>query len=575
MAMLFRLLLLNAFATCGLLAAGPSLADDRPARAQIRLGKWIGFLQPDDRAEALALSMDTFLVKPRNSADSPRLSLLLKVGLGGYAGAEYETQLFDDPNYDFDQGLLTLDVPENEMVVNAFVYAEPTEMKGRVFFRSTAVGGTLYLYYVSDEPGDDPEPTPPLAPALAGQYEGTCNGERAVMQIETARGLSEEAPPLATGLYQYKITGGLGIDNGRCSALSANRPAWCIDHGYSSGTYDFVSGKLFLSGNLETDVCTRSGNDLSCRVRIVPRDVDARALTDATCNLHREFAPLAPLRIESRRYTVAPGQGQRDPLPAPNPPYSRDLVAAASGAFSGYLHHESNDLYQAVRLSVAATTSTPNPHIENDVFVSVASVLFFGQGASADYWSQQYDRQILNLVAGFTLDSPQSDSFLQITRWTAGYIEGVWYSHAFGRVGTFQVAKGGWPAISPGAVMLPPISGDTSGPLERIAVGREYWDLSLAVPNQPRTVEKSYLLFQGNYRLYAANVGWPTRRITRGAYDFYSGAMGWLIDDGTGDARLVTGIARAEGLSLFWPSDRVWSVGILSRESGTYGRVGP
>ena len=548
---------------------------DRPARAEIKLGKWVGFLQADGQSEGIALSMDSLIVKPSDLNEYPHLTFLVTLGLGGYQTSEYQTEYYGDPHYDFDQGLLTLDSPTNDMVITALVYADPTEMKGRAFIRSSATWATVYLLFQSDEPAEGPptEATPPLAPKLAGQYEGTCGTEAAALQIETGRGLTDEAPPVASGLFRYTITGALGIANGRCSSVNgAGRPSWCIDHGFSAGTYDFLSGKLQLKGGLESDTCTRVQDGLTCTVRMVPADPDATRLVAATCELRKIGTEIRPYRSSFREFDLNPTPAALQPLPAPFPPFSSDLVRALSGGFSGYLHHTATNKYQPVRLNVVATTSTENSHNPNAVYLSTTSVLYFDATAPTDFWSQKFDRQPFNLVKGFTLSSADSDAFLQVTRWTQAYVEGDWYSKQFGWIGTFQVSKGGvFPPLPAAAKPIENVSGMTFGPQERMdSPDADHWELDIQVPNQPLRSDKSYLLFHGNYRLFAGGVGWPTRRITRGAYDVYSGAVAWVADDSTGDAKVVSGSIASDGLKLFWPNDRVWSVSVLDWSFGTY-----
>lgn len=554
-----------------------SFAEEKKVGGEIKNGTWVGYLTPEGGGDAVPVTMESFLVKPDSIKEFPRLNLLFKTSLGGYFSKEYETEIFEVLDYDFDQGLLPLNDSKNEMVVNAVVYSSPkVEMEGTVYLRSAAIRGSIYLEYLTDEPeGDDTKRAiPPFIPKLSGQYEGKCGLENAVLQLETAKGLSWETPVPTTGLHHYLITGVVGIENGLCPRVNPiNRPNWCVDHAFSSGSYDFYQKKLFLSGTQETEECTREGDGFVCLMRFLPKD-ESKPLVEETCRFRKVKEPITPFKVYPRSYHVASTPEQKTPLPPAEPPASKDLVTAAQGAFYGYLHHESTNRYQPLRLDVIATTSTENPHNPNNVFVSVSAVLSFGRNISSEYWAQQFDRRSLYLVPGYTLISGESDTFLQITEWKKGFISGTWFSRAFGKVGTFEVVKGAkLPEIPVGAQMVEGIAGRFRGAEEM--GGKDYWEMKLLVPKQPHFLEKSYMIFQGNYQLFAGGASWPIKRIFRGAYDIYTGAVGWSIDDSTaGETKLVTGyFDDKKGLKLFWPNDRMWAVGIFDQTLGSYKRI--
>ncbi len=556
---------------------------ERAPGGEIKKGKWIGYLKPDDSRDAIALTLDVYLVKPDDIDESPRLTLLFKLGLGGYLSSEYETESFEALEYDWEQGLLVLDNPRNEMVINAFVYSSPrTQMEGKVYLRSAATTATLFLEWQTDEPEEDGPPTSPreklaLAPSLTGQYEGMCGTEKAVLQLETAKGLTLELPFPTTGLHHYKITGVMGVENGLCPRVNPpNLPQWCVDHAFSSGSYDFFQRKLYLSGMLETDECTREGEDLTCRMRLLPKGGEKTDLVEETCKFHKVRHTIANFTASLRRFHVAATAEQRKELPPPVLPLSKDLVAAANGTFFGFLHNEYLDRYQPLRLIVNTTTSTEFQHNPNNVFVSVSAVLNFGSDLSGDFSPQQFDKRSLYLVPGYTLNSEESDTFLQVTEWKKGFISGEWYSRAFGRVGTFEVVKGnGLPVIAPEARFVDSIAGHFRGPGEKDPTLKDYWDLRLVVPKQPRSPLRSYVVFQGNTQLFAGGVSWPIRKILGGAYDFYTGAIAFMTDDnGAPESKLVNGIVDGPSkMRLFWPNERSWAVGVFDYELGTHLRV--
>src|SRR3989338_8130673 len=92
-----------------------AVAEEPPRRpgGEIKIGKWVGYLKIDGSGDAIAVKMDSLLVKPNPKKDFEFLMLIFKLNLGGYGSSEYETEIFEDLQYDYDQNILTLDEPKN------------------------------------------------------------------------------------------------------------------------------------------------------------------------------------------------------------------------------------------------------------------------------------------------------------------------------------------------------------------------------------------------------------------------------------------------------------------------------
>ncbi len=567
-ALLF-ILLLGSFLPLG------SFADD-PGVNEIKIGKWAGYLKMDGVSDAIAVKMDSLYVKPNPLKDFQYLRLVFKLSLGGYFGSEYEIETFDDLQYDWYSGVLTLDEPKNLMVVRATVTGGlRPKLEGTVEIRRSTppASGKLFLQYRGDGPAnwDSPED---LAPALAGQYEGTCGGKASVLQLETGKGLTLEIPVATTGLHHYNITGGMGIENGYCPRTRAGElPSYCGDHVYTSAIYDFFQGKVYLTGTRHADECSRAGDELTCKTEILTKNKDGKVeFVPDTCRFKKVGAKVSPkFKIYPRAFSLTPSEDQIKALPPSGPKDVKDLAATMHAPFYGYLHHEYQDRYQPIQLKVNSSISTDNTHNQNEVFVSVSSVQYFGRKLGSDMLTNQFDRRGSWLVLGTLLTSEESDVALQVLDWKKGFISGVWHSREFGRVGTFEVVKEpGLPALDPSAQTISLPSGSFKGPKEE--ENRSwYWNLKTMVPKQPRGAN-SFLIFQGNYWLYTKGFTLPLRPL-RGAYDVYTGNVSWFADSGRGEeAQLVTGSVSADDqLNLFWPSERSdFSVEVSDRRSGTY-----
>lgn len=525
------------------------------AGAELKKGRYFGYIRLDDTGEKVALIGNTFIVQPEDFTQFPKLNAIFTLSLGGYATSEYVTETFEDIRYDFNNGQLALDEPANDLVITAEVNETPTTViTGQVWIRSAARSGTICLEYETDEPGGGdacPIDSDPFMTSLRGQYEGRCGNDHAAIQITTGKGLSENGPE-QRGLHGYGIMARLAFDQPDvCGDASpgSGRPAWCVIRTFTTGNYNFYSGKLTLNNSRHTSSCKLEKGHLQCAVQMVDQSIN--------CDLQKTTSATLPYSSFNRSYNVSATAEQRQELPPPAPPRHADLVLALRGQFYGYIHNELTNRYQPLRLNVIPTVSTINPHNENEIFVSTTAVTHFGRDLSGDFWPQQLEKRSFYIRPGFTLESQNTDGFLQITDWRKGYITGVWYSHAFGRVGTVQLIKGNaLPPMDSSAKIVPSIDGLFKGPTMS-ATSDLSWSFRTAIPLQPIGRGQSAFEFEGTAQL-SGGILRPIR-IARGTYDVYTGSVSWLSAEEA--PRMVMGQVEDNGdMSLLWPGASTWGV---------------
>lgn len=531
------------------------------AQAELKLGRYVGHVKLDGARERIALTVDTYIDQPDDRTQFPKLNAIFRLQLGGYGGGEYVTEIFEDIRYDFSNGQLSLDEPNNDMVIVAEVRESGgTTVTGQVWVRSASASGTLFLQHLSDEPGepgDDDDDGPgggggpggeqpgddaPFMASLSGRYEGMCGLKRYAMQISTGKGLAAQGPA-DRGLHGYGIVAMLAEgDSEICNGT------WCVVRNFSAGQYNFFSGKLLLDEPAGSSECRLEAGRLTCRVRFLDETV--------SCDLRRTESTTQAFVKATRLHQVQPTSAQRLELPAPLPPRSTELINALRGTFSGWLHNETLDRYQPFRLNVMPSVSSDNPHNENEVVITATGVQHFGRETRAEGWPQQFDRRSFYLSAGFNLESPNSDGFLQIEAWRQGFVSGVWYSHAFGRVGTVQLVKGDLPPLDPSAKVLAPIAGTYQGPSVGSADVR--WWFEALLPTQPVARDESTLTFEGAMNLTG---GTGVRvKIARGSYDAATATVAWLTEE-RDRPRMISGQVDADGrLMLLWPGAPIWGV---------------
>ncbi len=544
---------------------------------QLPHGRYVGYMKIDGRDERLALQADFFLESPEDQTRFPQLEAIVKIGLGGYHTPEYISYVYKNIRTDFDRGTLIFDEPASDLVFNGKVESGEgyARIEGKIWMRSSAIGGKLVLDLVSDEPGDEPERRPdpdlklPLAPLLDGQYEGKCDKQTAVFQVQTARALrTQEVGEGAKPMFDYEVVARLGYRN-KPSAVAGAQP-WSAQGSFAGGSYDPFRGKfVFLGPSSTTIECVRSGGRLACTYRI-PQ-------TRVRCQFERLDNEIHKPATFPRRFHVTASDEQLKPLPLPGSVKDEALAELLDGHYHGFLHHESSDRYQSAALRVMASVSTENPHNPNKVFVSTTSVLHFGAPTEGHFVSHRYEPRSFYIRPGFALNAPGTDSFIMITDWSSGFIRGVWYSQAYGRVGTIEFVKGTVPTLASEARVMRSWRGDFAGSvvlghIDPTKPGQklERW-FSVVMPNQPAERLSSTVSFVGSFQSLVGLT--KIEAIERGAFDPYTGTIAWSFKFSEG-LTIVSGNLSADGsLSMHWPPNpNVFPAQMSDYKSGVFRR---
>lgn len=557
----YLVLIFTLASTLALATAKAALQEDHGGghemSGKLEQGHYVGYLKVDDQNQKFALEADFFIESPEDLTQFPKLNTILKMSLGGYNSTEYVTQVYKDVRYDFDNNVLTLDEPSNDLVVTAQVHSMNgrTRLQGKVWIRSAAKSATLNLELESDEPGkmDEPgnpsEDNIPFVPNIVGQYVGRCEGKKAVFQIQATRGLRNQDSREGKYLFDYEVVGSLGYWETDVKASKA-RP-WTLYSSFSGGVYDIFMGKLFFLGPSSTGMeCKIMNGNLSCDYQ--PRE------NTIPCEFELEKKTIQKPNKFQRGFHLNPTTEQLRDLPPATPPSNTELIKALGGHFVGYLHHEAYDRYQPVALHVVPTSSTENPHNPNKIFISTTSVLYFGRTPSDLFITQRYEPRSFYIRPGFTLSAPGTDSYIIIDEWKNGFVRGVWYSHGFGRVGTIELIKENSNENKKETPVSLPLSAKVVQPWQGEFRGDQSPDdkkvfrwFNIIFPNQPSERLDSTVLYAGSY--IASTTISPRKQMERGRYDPYTGAMGWLVSEHNGIG-MVSGSVEDDGsISLYWP----------------------
>lgn len=535
------------------------------APAELKLGRYVGFIQPDNSKTVIAAVADVYLYQPADLKSFPRMQMTLRVGFGGLTSGEYVTETYTDIQYDFDNGHLTFDEPHKNFVIHALIENRGKPMiAGEVWIKSSAVSGKIELTLLSDEPDDEPgdksatNSAVTYTPTISGAYVGQCESKKSILYLDASR---IERSPHATAdistLTNYTVFGRLGhhdpmlCPTDRPSA-NVNNPSWCSIRQFTNVSFDAYSGKVLLEGSDGSAACRMKNETLSCTM--------SGNTSDESCVFIREpQPPLLPQKYFARKYYVSATLAEKAPLPEPSPPENTALIGALRGDFYGYLHHELTDRYQAVRLKVLSSTSTDNPHNPNMAFISPHLSLYFGRTTEGTAVLQDFARRTFYIRPGFTLDAEDNDLFFQIEEWKQGYIRGVLMSRAFGRVGTIQLVKRPLPVLPNEAIMIPDILGSFVGP-KKSANDAPFWQVQLNGMNQNSDADDPLgtYSFGGEYR--AANGATARRPIVNGSYDFFSMHVGLMAESVDNLPMLISGKIQDHELQLFWPGAPVFGI---------------
>ena len=537
--------------------------------AQLTSGTYFGSVQMEGSHEQIAVSLDAYNTQINDPTVFPKLNVTIRLNLGGYVSSEYVAYHFYSPEFNFEQNVLQLDDPAAELTGTLTVTNTDSEtiIEGPVVYRPTQTKGILSVVMEIDgfdaEAVAEASASTPFLLTLEGEYRGRCGTREADLQIETGRGLGTDQPDNA--LANYMITGRLGYaDKNICGIDPQNKsaPSYCQIFHFSSGAYSFFDGHLNLQGPVGAIDCTRSGDSLSCNLGGVGRT--------ETCSLKKAISIASPpLQAASQFYIKVPPE-QMKILSDPLPPQNTDLIADLNGDFFGFLHYENQDKFQMMALDVVASTSTENPHIQNQVMIAPTVSMAFGSSwtQSAPY-SIRFSQRVFYLNPGFALQGPSSDDFLVIQDWRRGYVRGVWYSRSYGRVGTFELQKGSKPVADPKMQFVGEIDGQYLGPKDGPMIMRNQWWFQLRAPGQVVRSAQSGVSLLGQFRL-AGNF---TQSFSPSNFDLYTGTFNLLAHKQEGD-RILSGRHLANGsLSILWPVGPAFESPMANYDFYTYERA--
>lgn len=475
------------------------------------------------------------LAPGKDAGSSSDMRAVVRMHLGGFDSDEFASFYFPAVRLDSSGRLdFSSSGSAQPSVSMNNTYLEDEQLRGQMILAGKGPGGRTYSGYFRaiGIPGDSARPEgsdteDPLRQRilaldsglrtideLSGEYVGQCNGATNVLQVDFTRlsdGSGTVASPERNGMFGAgAISARLGPGDDRSCGIEGND---CDIRIFKTGTLEPFSGDLVLrssSGNLE---CRYENNAVYCDSCMYSRSKKTEALAIQTVH---KFQRSEEMFLDSGRMTSL----VKDP-------------SSLSGSFYGYLHHETTDRYQPVTLRVDYRADTRT-------YESIAA-LYFGDMAQNEFIVYPFDP----VVAGgsekrIILDGP-GESYLVLNAIGDKSVSAVWYSKTVGRVGSVVFARNSMPPLMVDrSKLIASLQGTYSGPNWKV-------DLMVASNISESAADFSSLRIFGS----AATLLEPSRRrlIQFGSYDFYSGAIAFMLDDG----RIIHGSVSEGGVSLFWP----------------------
>lgn len=296
-----------------------------------------------------------------------------------------------------------------------------------------------------------------------------------------------------------------------------------------------------MQGSRGTIDCTKKDNEFLCKVVGYNKS--------GSCILRKKATPATPPAVFRSDFALEVPPELKSPLPGPLPPHNEELVSALNGDFFGFLHYENQNKYQLIEMGVVSTTSTENPHIENQVMVHPTLLLRLGSSWSSPAVTIAYPQRVFWMSTGFAFQDEDGNYSLVIEAWRKGYVKGVLYSRAFGRVGRFEMQKGARPNVPSGLALISDLSGDYKGPMDGPKQRRGVWSLSVEFPGQVFLPEQSVISLLGRYSGLD-----KMSQFDASSFDFNTGAISFLIKRDIGDRLVIGEKISNSNLKLVWPT---------------------
>lgn len=486
-------------------------------------GRYIGYIYHPTSGLSQLTRLE--FIPQRDVDNKLKLSALLTIYFGDFMSDEYLTYHFDNVPFNAITGLMQFRSPEQGISFQVEGFGGE-EFESLVTFSSSSMQSRLILSRKSQlERRED------IIAPLSGQYFGHCeNNKPEVLQIFTGRS-ANDTHRSSNPFSSFEVKGQLGSPNATlCPAMEGSRHLpLCADGVYTSGSFNFLEGKLKLAGQHRTLECVVGKDSIECG------ECSFQALKRTSLVLE------PPEAVEYKFSSESTSDFNSD---------------SGSGTYSGYVFHERLNKYQLASVEISF-----NQNSEGSAELSIggSAHLYFGDKIteqSLDYVFSPTHFPLLAAQKNFVLQRPDADidAILKVNDFRNDEITGVWYSRIFGRVGPFIVKKKG--ISSEGREFIQFIEGRFGNPEATLTLGTRRAELPFNTENP-----LSGYAFTGGF-WYNSGIS-RSIPISGGSFDFFTGKM--MLELGDDSERVLVGKKLESGDIEFYRTTRRY--GFVIQES--------
>lgn len=467
-------------------------------------GRFSGILRHDSIKKDQFAKID--FIPSREEGNTLYLKAILTLHFGDFASGEYVGIHFDDVRFDSNISTRSLVFEQPDQPVTLVVRKfTGTEFVGD--FRSNYGGASGQIILSSKEM---PALKYPVIEPVWGEYRGVCNSRftkkpvETILQMFTYRsiGVSKQG---GNPFRAYTVTGTIGENSDESCARYQGKE--CVWGQITQGSFNFFKNGLTVFTSHGNMVCSQGNGGIDCN------GCSTLKRTSAEMTRPRALQPVQfpPGWVES------------------NEPATGD-VTTLQGEYTGFLHHEYLDVYQNAAFNLLTYQAPAKPGERSSLRMSAIATLYFGdlngaESLSYHYEERGYPNPLTTPQIVFSQADADVDSILQVTKFVAGEVSGVWFSRHFGRVGTFHFRKDGKVALPANAKVMQELSGDFSG---------DKWDLYTTIGlahAEPGNQNPFSPLEFGGWAIMKNGLT-PKYDSLGGSYDFYTGRMFMDFEDG-------------------------------------------
>lgn len=470
---------------------------------QSLLGSYVGILS-HKMIERDQLAKLHFI--PSREVDNKlELKAILTLQFGDFQSQEYISYHFEKVHFDLLTGVLVFDQEDQELTLKTVSFSNG---KLTAQLRSQTAG---WIGNLDMELNGESKPQRALVEPVGGEFKGICEeGKITTLQLVSYRSTDDThrtGDPY--GAYEIKGQWGQMVEN-----LCPNQEGLpCVTNIIHSGTYNFFQGEMTLFGKQKNLSCQWPEKGIQCGNCLLKRQ-------SGEMRGPLQKRPSQPENIFMKNRTENGEDG----------PGGNIQPSQIQGEFEGYLHHEYLNLYQPAHLNLMTFLDIPERGSQRNIKISAVAKLFFGGEETSEVLSYRFNTRSFPLMSSqIVLERMEDDvdPILQITQFKDDVLMGTWYSMLFGRVGTFVLWKRGEGTrenLRPAQTFQ-----SLSGHYESQHLKMEF---SARLGRTPVNTENPFYPLVLGGHIYYKQGFLPKIPITGGSFDFYTGRMAILAEDG-------------------------------------------